>query len=195
MKKNHAAFSLIELMVTLAVLAIVLAVGVPSFGNLTKDNRLVAQTNELVSAISTARTEAIKRSSTVTLCASADGATCKTTGAGAWESGWIVFADPDGDGVVDSGEQLLRVQAKLQSITVRSSLAAAPGRISYKGNGFKSNTDQGTLTLCDDRGAKHARGIVINATGRAALAIDSDSPKDDTVNHSSSTDTGNVSCP
>jgi len=66
---RHArGFSLVELMVTIAVLAILLAIGIPSFASLIASNRLTSATNELVAALQTARTEAIRRNVRVTVC-------------------------------------------------------------------------------------------------------------------------------
>jgi len=84
-------FTLIELMITLAVAAVLLAVGVPSFNQMIIANRLATQANEIVGAVTLARSEAIKRNASITLCR-ADGddedAEC-VDGAGDWEN-WIV---------------------------------------------------------------------------------------------------------
>lgn len=84
--KHHDGFSLIELMVTLAVAAILLSVGVPSFAEFIRNNRLAAGTNNLVAAMQVARAEAIRRGEPITLCASADPAASAVscTGATAW---------------------------------------------------------------------------------------------------------------
>ena len=90
MKKN-SGFTLIELMITLAIVAILLTVGVPSLTAFMQGNRLISSTNELVSALHVARSEAIKLNVRVSVCESSDGANCSTTGN--WENGWIVFID------------------------------------------------------------------------------------------------------
>lgn len=97
--KHHDGFSLIELMVTLAVAAILLSVGVPSFAEFIRNNRLAAGTNNLVAAMQVARAEAIRRGEPITLCASADPAASAVscTGATAWvvrtsSSSWTAFA-------------------------------------------------------------------------------------------------------
>ncbi|VAW53474.1 Type IV fimbrial biogenesis protein FimT [hydrothermal vent metagenome] len=85
---------MIELMITLAIVAILLTVGVPSLKTFMQGNQLIASTNELVSALHIARSEAIKLNTRVSICESNDGATCGTTGN--WENGWIVFVDGNG---------------------------------------------------------------------------------------------------
>jgi len=93
MKKNFG-FTLIELMITLAIVAILLTVGVPSLKTFMQGNQLIASTNELVSALHVARSEAIKLNLRVSVCESSDGANCTATGN--WENGWIVFVDGNG---------------------------------------------------------------------------------------------------
>jgi type IV fimbrial biogenesis protein FimT len=83
--KKHSGFTLIELMVTVAILAILLAVGVPSFRSMVENNRIRAVGNDLVVALQFARSEAIKRGASVTLCSSDDQASCS----GAWTDGWV----------------------------------------------------------------------------------------------------------
>ena len=93
MKKN-SGFTLLELLITLAIVAILLTVGVPSLRSMMQGNQLVASTNELLSALHVARSEAIKSNSRVTICESSNGTSCTTTGD--WKDGWIVFIDADG---------------------------------------------------------------------------------------------------
>ena len=90
MKKN-TGFTLIELMITLAIISILLIVGLPSLKTFLQSNQLVAASNELVAGFNIARSEAIKLNTSVTICESSDGETCATTGD--WENGWIVFVD------------------------------------------------------------------------------------------------------
>ncbi len=82
-------FTLLELVTTLTVAGVLTVVAVPSFLNVTRNSRAAANANELVSALSIARSEAIRRGARVSICRTADGATC----GGTWQDGWIVFAD------------------------------------------------------------------------------------------------------
>lgn len=90
MNRSHG-FTLIELMITLSIAAIVLALGVPSFQEMMRNNRAATHMNEFTSALNLARSEAIKRGQRVALCPSINQTSC--TGASDWEDGWIVFVD------------------------------------------------------------------------------------------------------
>jgi type IV fimbrial biogenesis protein FimT len=88
--RKAGGFTLVELMVTLLVVAILLGIAVPSFRDAALSSRLTGYANDLVASVQLARSEAIKRNLTVTLCASVNGSTC-AAGVG-WEVGWIVLA-------------------------------------------------------------------------------------------------------
>jgi len=90
MLKNQKAFTLIELMTTVAIAAVVLGVAVPSFNTSILNNRSVALGEDLSSALNLARSEAVKRNARVSVCASTNGTAC--TG-NVWTSGFIAFVD------------------------------------------------------------------------------------------------------
>lgn len=160
-------FTLVELMVTLAVAAILLTMAVPSFRTTIQNNRLIAEANDFVTALHLARSEAIKRNTPVTMCKSADGTACTT--AGAWEQGWIVFVDGNNNTSHDAGEDILRVRgAAGGSITFRGSTGVADS-ISYLASGMTTLDDPETLVLCDDRTfGDFARGVEIAVAGRVS---------------------------
>lgn len=113
MKKNQAAFTIIELMVTLAVLAVVLGIAVPSFTAQIQNNRVKALTEDLVTSINFARMEALKRGKRVSVCASVNGTAC----GGGWADGWITFIDGAASDiaatpVISNPADILRVQQK-----------------------------------------------------------------------------------
>lgn len=87
---NPRGFTLIELMVAIFILAVLLGIGVPSFRDSAVGSRVSSYANDLVASVQLARSEAIKRNATVTVCASSDGANCEDDGG--WEVGWIVAA-------------------------------------------------------------------------------------------------------
>jgi len=88
--RKVTGFTMIELMVTLAVAAILVTVAVPSFQTMIESNALTSQINLFIGSLNAARSEAVKRGKQVTLCKSVNGSSC--AGAG-YEAGWIVFVD------------------------------------------------------------------------------------------------------
>ena len=114
-------FTLFELMVTLAVAALILSLGVPGFRSFIQNNRATTHTNDLVTALNLGRSEATRRGASVLLCSSSDGATC--SGSNDWSSGWIVRRPagavvrtwPErsgGDGVLTSNVSQIQFQAR-----------------------------------------------------------------------------------
>lgn len=183
----NRGFSLVELMVTLSVAAILVTIAVPSFSDFIKNNRLITQTNDFVTALNLARSEAVKRGDRVTVCKSSDQISC--SGSGSWDQGWIVFADVNGDGVVtDPATNVLRVHGSLSGNVSLNGDASLDDYVSYVSTGATrqigggiSATQSGVLILCDDRGfTDKAKGIQISSTGR--------------VNSMAATDTAAGSC-
>jgi type IV fimbrial biogenesis protein FimT len=119
MSTKQQGLTLIELMVTLAVAIILVAVGMPLFSGIAANNRAVAQTNALITALNLGRSEAVRRGTPVAVCTSASplpvaSPACATSGP-VWTNGWFVFADDDNDGVVDGGEDVLRIWEALSN--------------------------------------------------------------------------------
>ena len=99
--------TLVELMVTIAIAAILTAIAAPNFTPLIKNNRFAAQKNELQSALNLARSEAVKRNGTVSVCISNNGSGCSGH-SNHFHHGWLVFADANADGEVNGGDVILR---------------------------------------------------------------------------------------
>ena len=95
---RQRGFTLLELMITLAVLAILISTAIPAMRTTIQNNRMSGISNEFVTALQLARSEAIKRSAPVSVCASSDQASCT----GDWEDGWIVFRDGSAIGQVSA---------------------------------------------------------------------------------------------
>lgn len=180
-------YSIIELLTTLVIASLLLAVGVPRLSVFFEGNRMVSNTNNLVSAIQVARSEAIKRGQRVTVCESsnADAGNPTCTASGKWEDGWVVFADSAPVGVYNNGtDTVLRRQpaADGKDTTIRTSSTTAANYISFTSRGVPKNStggaQSGTFRICDDRGLKNAsnnvvaRGVVLNAAGRVRLSKD-----------------------
>ena len=163
-------FTLIELMVTVAIVGVAATVAVPSLTVFMQNNRMTTNVNDFVTSINVARSEAVKRGTKVTLCKSNNGKDCASSGN--WEQGWISFVDPNNNAAVDKGETLLQVHETLRGKnTTLIGNSNVDDYISFAATGFSQQTSgalqPGTLILCDDRGfGKNAKGIVLNTTGR-----------------------------
>ena len=93
--RHSKGFTLVELMVTIAVVAVLLAIALPSFRNVIQRNRVATASNDLLASVSYARTTAIYRHQLVSMCPSDDGNSCTSAGQ-AFEPGWIVYSYPAG---------------------------------------------------------------------------------------------------
>lgn len=122
-------FSLVELMVTIAVAAIVLSIATPSFTSIINSNRLSSAANEMVAAIQIARTEAVRLNRSITVCSSANGLDC--TGAGSW--------------VVLDGAKLLRVS----SFNAKVKSSAAIDQFIFRADGLARQTAASGLLNSD----------------------------------------------
>ena len=158
--------TLIELLITVAIVAILASLAAPSFRDSLIRNRLSGYNSDFITAINFARSESIKRGQTVTICRSSDGSSCAANGG--WEQGWIVFTDNDGDGTVDtsappvaSDDQILRVWPALaDGYTLRS--AALPDNIRYNARGLAALS--GDFILCQANTLVGAKAVVISTT-------------------------------
>lgn len=158
-------FTLIELMVTLSIMAILMAIALPNFQSFIQNSRMTTQANNFITALMLARSEAVKRGSTVTVCSSTNGMAC--SGLSNWENGWLVFVDADGDGVVDAGDLPVQAGQPLAGgNTLKSGRAAT--RVTYSGNGFTAGFND-TFSLCDSRGAAFSRRILLSNQGRVRI--------------------------
>lgn len=173
-----AGFTLIEMMVTVAVLAIILAIGVPSLQGFIASSRLRSVTQDLYGALQTARIEAIRRNSRVTVC-KANTALNNCSNSGSWSNGWIVFIDrtPGTTPSVDSGDTLLQTQPPVNPAIAIVGNGGANGPatyVSYTADGASKQLNgafqAGTIRICSTSAAlsndNRARDLVINASGR-----------------------------
>ncbi len=157
--------SLTELTIALGIAGILAATATPAMQNIVYEQRLTTYVNELFGDLQLARSEAIRRVAQVTLCKSSDGATCSTTSN--WQSGWIVYADSNGNEAVDSGETIIKAHQALENgATLR--YGTSYDYVYYKSDG--TAWPNATFTFCDARGANYAKAIIVSNSGRARIS-------------------------
>ena len=166
-----SGFTLWELMVTVTVAAVVAAIALPSYQPIVRAGRLTAQIYDFDAALNLARSEAVKRGTTVTVCPSTDQASCGASGTH-WEQGWIVFVDTNNNQTVDTGEQILRAEKALTSgYTLRGTSATTlASYLTANSKGALNAT--GTFVLCQNSTLNPSRAILVNSAGRIAIAGD-----------------------
>lgn len=185
-KQAQTGFTLVELIITMFIAILIVALGVPAYSNFVDNNRMITTTNELVTDMLVARSEAVKRNNPVTICASSDGASCSN--ANDWSTGWIVFDDVNANGQVD-GATVFRSHGQVvgNQMSARITAGSATTFISFNGDGFPRTAanlvQTATFSICDHRGApagsEFARSVQLGASGRVR----------------SSSEAGSVSCP
>lgn len=145
-------YTLVEMMVSISIAAILLAIAVPSYHGSRLNSQLRAASNDLIGSINLARSEAIKRGGTVTLCASSDGETC----GGTWRQGWVIRAGADVIHTAGAVPDGFRITESAGNVTVL-----------FQSTGV--DTTAATFTVCrrSPTPGAHERVISMDATGRA----------------------------
>jgi type IV fimbrial biogenesis protein FimT len=166
---KQSGTTLLELLVVLAIAAILLAIGIPSFASLASSNHLTSATNSMVASLHLARSEAIKRNSRTVLCPSASGTACAVSGG--WQQGWLVFHDGNNNAALDAGEAVILSQAGMPDGFRLTGNLHVSSYISYTPIGATRTLSGlyqlGTLTVCEVSGSPvSAREIKISSTGR-----------------------------
>ncbi|GGC13926.1 prepilin-type N-terminal cleavage/methylation domain-containing protein [Oxalicibacterium flavum] len=164
MQGRARGFTLIELIVTILVAGILMAVAMPSFTQFMKDAALGSQARSLLSDLQYARSEAVRRNLNVALCPSADGASCGSDG---WNTGRLVFVDDDRDGSRGPGEELLRISEAPSAPKTLTGEAA--GSVSFRSTGQVNSAT--TFIVCDERVGNFGRLVSVETSGRSDVSV------------------------
>lgn len=158
---NCRGVTLIELIFTLAIAAILGAISLPALGGLMQSSQSRSTQNVLATALNLARSAAVNRQGVVVACPSADQVHCDKSLW--WQHGWIIFSDSDLDGKRGNDEPLLGITQAQPGMAIASS--AGRMHVTYRNDGSATGTNL-TFTFCDRRGATHAGALVVNNAGR-----------------------------
>lgn len=189
-----SGFTLVELMAVVAILAVLLTIGAPTFIETIKNSRIRTESYAIRSTLANARSEAMARRMPVVVCETSNSTACATNTT-SWNIAHLAFANADDDApaVIDTGEEIFQLRehnATGVDITFRDAggSAASSVRFSSRGDSLGSS---GVFTLCDDRGATEAAAVILTNSGEVRFATDSDADADDIVDVGGS----NVVCP
>jgi len=160
-KPSNQGFSIIELMVTLTVAAILLGVAIPSFTNVMDSNRAAVSSNELLTALAITRNEAVKRGRATSICP-ANPAMTACANSTNWATGWIAFVDDGATvGTIDGGETVVQTWPPAR-LTVTNTV----NFVRYIRDGSRDGTTEPRITL--SKSSTH-RCVIVSKPGRANL--------------------------
>lgn len=164
---GQRGFTVLELMIALAVGAILLVVAVPSFTTLLERTRIGSAADHLYASLAEARGEAVKRRVTVRVCPSANSATCRNDGD--WNDGWLVFLDGDGNGAPNTSADIVKAvpSTSLSEYVDIGTENAVEDGVSFGATGatWDSTTD-GAFWICHSDSDVPSKEISVSPSGR-----------------------------
>ncbi len=165
--KNQRGMTILELMVAIAIGAILVAVGVPSFVTTIRNSEMTSATNAMVASLHTARSEAVKRRARVTVCRSDNSGDDPVCSAGG--DSLTVFMNTSNDGTINAGDEVIANQRWLPD-TIDVDFDTVPVAFSFTATGFTrdlaGDAVSGDLLFCGPRGDAGARVLTVAPTGR-----------------------------
>jgi type IV fimbrial biogenesis protein FimT len=179
-RRTQVGFTLYELLITVLVIGVILTFAVPNMQGFARNSRMTSTANDMHAAFHLARSESSRAKTNITICPSADAASC----GGTWDQGYIVFVDDDGDLTVDGGtDSVLRSHGPIAD-GVSLAVADDATYFSYSSAGLgrpnvAGNTAVSQVVMCDERGNdigpggnSAARLFVVTPLGRATILRD-----------------------
>ena len=162
MRKLTIGYTLIEILVSLLIVAIVGGIAVPSFNTMINKNTQTSSLNTFIGSLHFARSEAVKRSRQVVLCPSTDKLRCNF--AHNWDSGWIAFIDSDQDISRDVDEEVIKIENGFSNGYTLKGSADVADYIRFRGDGF--TRESGEFVICDPRGSGSAKVVIVSISGK-----------------------------
>ena len=167
-----SGFTLVELIIVLAVVSLLLGLGVPAFQRLQESTRIQSQVRQLMSDIILTRSEAIKRNVQVVMCPSPSYLSAIPECSGVYAEGWLIFEDRDRDRRLDAAEEVIRTANRLPeglTLTNRAATRDASELIVFRPDGTSGRNR--TLMICSRaRPDIPSWSVVLNIIGRPRMA-------------------------
>lgn len=164
--QKAAGFTLIEMMIGLALITILTGYGMPAYQNLKMNKAMTDNINQLIGGLNYARNQSIIRTEQIIVCPSSDLSGCSAYSN--WHQGWMVFIDQNMNRVFDTGEEIMTSENPMSGqLTAKSSAYRKLVRYDKFGSSPGTNV---TINFCDTRGVEFAKSIVINNIGRPRVS-------------------------
>ena len=179
-KRTQHGFTLYELMITVMIVGVVLAFGIPNLRAFTQNSRMTSTANDLHAAFHLARSESSRAKTNITICASANSMAADANCGGTWDQGYIVFVDENGDLLKSQDESVLRANPAIAD-GVSFAVENDATYFSYASTGLGRQDVDGIsrVVMCDERGNVVAAGgssasrlFIVTPLGRATILRD-----------------------
>jgi len=159
MSRKQQGMSVLELMISIGLTAVLMGLAVPSMGQLIATQRISAATNQMIAHLQYARLQAVTRKLDVIACPSVDRRVCSGN---RWDRGWMIFSDKNGNGRPDTDRDLLRVIQVDERATIAS---GGRFRVRFQPTGGAYGTNL-TLKICSSDQAVEGRAVIVSNPGR-----------------------------
>lgn len=168
-KSVAAGFTLIEFLVTLAIVSTLTTLAAPQLSGMVESSQMRMLNNDFLDHIRLTRSEAIVRGGRVVICAASSVSACSTTAG--WQQGWLIFADSNNNGLREMGESVIRYRSPAPSGWTMKGNNTVTRYVSYDAMGstrlIGGAFQAGTVTICRPGSSRSTpRQVVINSVGR-----------------------------
>jgi type IV fimbrial biogenesis protein FimT len=183
-KRTQTGFTLYELLVTMLIVGVVLALGIPNLAEFTQNSRITSTSNDLHAAFQLARSESARAKTNITICASANPFDAASDCGGTWDQGYIVFIDSKGDLLRNGADETVLRAHSAAAEGISLAIANDAAFFSYASSGMGRGNVNGNqaitqVIVCDERGTAEtsqdfsaARLFVATPLGRATVVRD-----------------------
>lgn len=162
----NKGFTLVELLIALAIAAILITLAVPGLQSFLQNNKIVSATNKLSASLNLARLEAVKRGVKVSVCPTANAAFTACGDNTQWSDGWIIFVDADNNNAIEGTDDLVKVAEALSN---DATITSPSDIVSYDGSGFLIGANPSFSLTADGCTGNNARTISVSASGHLSI--------------------------